>query len=96
MGCTHWTKQHEVDGTIDKPNQNGFKSVPYATTEFDLSGLESEDEDVNFSFNAIKKNHRQQLTNRFGPPLHGLNSANNTSLTIVNHVLENRVVQTGV
>ncbi|CAF1040719.1 unnamed protein product [Rotaria sp. Silwood1] len=96
MGCTHWTKQHETDGTIKKPNQPGFKNFPYVTTEFDLSGLESEDDDVHYCYNSIKNSNKQQLTNKLFSPVHGLNSSNNTSSTMINSVLDNRVVQTGV
>ncbi|CAF2427213.1 unnamed protein product [Rotaria sp. Silwood2] len=96
MGCTHWTKQLEVDGTINKANSNVFKSLSYVTTEFDLSGLDSEDEDVNYSYHSIMKNHKQHLANKVFSPLHGLNSSNNTCSTVINSVLDNRVVQTGV
>jgi len=95
MGCTHWTKQRESEGAIGKPNQNGFKSLFHATTEFDLSRSESEGEEGNLSLNSIK-NNKQSLSNRIVLPSNELNSTNKTSSTTVNSILDNQIAQTGV
>lgn len=96
MGCSHWTKQpQEVDITKSKPNQSGFKSLAYVTSEFDLSEPDSEDEVQVFSFQSIKNYNNPKLINQTFSPLTGLNSANNAS-TVVDSVINNRIVQTGV
>jgi len=92
MGCTHWTKQRESEGAIGKPNPKGFKSLFYATTEFDLSRSESEGEEGNLSLNSIK-NNKQSLSNRIVLPSNELNSTNKTSSTTVNTILDNRIAQ---
>ncbi|CAF3263640.1 unnamed protein product [Rotaria socialis] len=100
MGCSHWTKQQqqhdEADATINKLNQNGFKSLAYVTTEFDMSESESDDEEKLYSFQSIKKNHRQILTTKASSPLNESNSVNKTSFTVANSVLNNRLIQSGV
>ncbi|UJR23662.1 hypothetical protein I4U23_026646 [Adineta vaga] len=62
MGCTQCMQQQEP--VAIKPNQNGLKSLFYATNEFDLSRSDDEDEEEeNYSLNSIK-NSKPHLTNR--------------------------------
>ncbi|CAF1514764.1 unnamed protein product [Adineta steineri] len=60
MGCIQCCKTKESDDTTNKSDQNGLRSLFYATTEFDLSRSDSEDDDEeNFSLNSIKSKRRQ-------------------------------------
>jgi hypothetical protein len=75
---------------VPKSNQNGFKSLFYATTEFDLSRSDSEDdEEENYSLNSIK-NNKQSLADKVLSFSNRLYSPNNTSSTTVNSNLNNQ------
>ena len=94
MGCTHCSKTQEP--VIINPNQNGFKSLFYATTEFDLSRSDSEDEEENYSLNSMKGNKSYKNKNT-SSSLNVLNSTSNISSTTVNSsTLNNQIGQAGV
>ncbi|CAF1563646.1 unnamed protein product [Adineta ricciae] len=75
MGCIQCMKKQEpVDAN---PNQNGVKNLFYATTEFDLSRSDDEDEEENYSLNSIR-NPKGPVINRLFS-ISGRNLARNIS-----------------
>ncbi len=90
MGCCCFCWSKKQDPIINKPNQNGFKSLFHATNEFDLSTSDSENEEQNYSLNSIKKN-KQSLTNKIFSTSNGCNTSSTTS----NSIMNNQISQTG-
>ncbi|CAF1172254.1 unnamed protein product [Adineta ricciae] len=84
MGCIQCMKKQEpVDAN---PNQNGVKNLFYATTEFDLSRSDDEDEEENYSLNSIR-NPKGPVINRLFS-ISGRNLARNIS-QIKSFILDN-------
>jgi predicted transcriptional regulator len=97
MGCTHSLKKQESEVTGRKLNENGFKNLFYATTEFDLSTSDSENEDELLSIKSLNDYNKQKLTKKFNEISSGLSSANNNPSTMSNStLLDNRLNQTSV
>ena len=94
MGCANSLQKQEKDGTARKTTENGFKNLFYATTEFDLSGSEHEDEIL-----SVQPKHRPQkpdllkkVTEMSNGSTNKENDASNTRRTL----LDNRLDQTCV
>jgi hypothetical protein len=99
MGCTNSTKKQESEVDGRKPNENGFKNLFYATTEFDISATESENEDELFSIKSTNKNNnntKQKLTKNMSGISSGLTTTNNNPSSTTSALLDNRLNQTCV
>ena len=95
MGCTQWKRQQESESAATKPNQNDCKNSFYLTTEFDLPSSESGNEGESPSIHSTK-NNKQQLKQNKVSSSNKLNSANETSTTAVNSIINNQLVQSRV
>jgi predicted transcriptional regulator len=96
MGCTNSTKKQETDVGGRKLNEGGFKNRFHATTEFDISASESENEDEILSIKSIN-NNKQKLTKKIDGLTSGLTTTNqNSSTTTSSSLLDNRLIQTCV
>ena len=95
MGCTQCVRAKEPDVVADKANQNGLKSLFYATNEFDLSRSESDDDEENYSLNSIKNNKRSS-TNKIASMSNEFNSTNTTSSTTAKKVTDRQSPPAGV
>src|SRR5437868_6674460 len=97
MGCTNSIKRQETEVAGCKRNENGLKNSFYATSEFDISTSESENEDKIFSVKSINKNNNmQKLTKKINELSSGLITANDNSSTTNSTLLDNRLTQTCV
>ena len=99
MGCTNSAKKQETEIEGRKATENGFKNLFYATTEFDISTSESEDENVILSVKSINKknnNDKQKLTKKIDKISSGLTTANMNASTTSSTLLDNRLGQTRV
>lgn len=94
MGCTHSLQKQEKDGNARKINENGFKNLFYATTEFDLSESENEDEIL-----SVQPKHRPEqpdLPKRVVEMSNGLTIKEKDAPTTRHTLLDNRLDQTCV
>jgi hypothetical protein len=98
MGCTNSTKKTDTEVEERKTTGNGFKSLFYATTEFDISTPESDDEDEILSIKSIinNNNNQENLTKKIIEFSSGLTTANVNSSTTSSTLLDNRLNQTPV
>jgi hypothetical protein len=98
MGCTNSTKQQETEIEGRKTTENGFKNLFYATTEFDISTSESENEDELLSIKSLgnNNNNKQNLSKKIIEISSGLTAANINSSTTSSTLLDNRLSQTSV
>jgi hypothetical protein len=96
MGCTNSTKRQEAEIEGRKTTENGFKNPLHATTEFDISTSESENEDEILSIKSINNNNKQNLTKKIDKISSGLTTANMSSSTANSTLLDNRLTQTSV
>ncbi|UJR25234.1 hypothetical protein I4U23_006586 [Adineta vaga] len=98
MGCTNSTKRQDSDVGGRKLNEGGVKNLFYATTEFDISASEDENEDEILSIkNMNNKNTKRQLTKKIDELSSGLNTTNTNSSTATNTtLLDNRLKQTSI
>src|SRR5271156_6264831 len=97
MGCTNSTKEADKEVEERKTTGNGFKNLFYATTEFDVSASESDDEDEILSIKTITTNNNQEnLTKKIIEFSSGLTTANVNSSTTSSTLLDNRLNQTPV
>ena len=97
MGCTNSTKNQEVETRRCKLNENGSQHLFYATTEFDISTSESEDEYGHLSLKSMNNNdNNNKLTKKLGELLDGLTTVNTNSSTTSSALLDNRLRQTRV
>jgi hypothetical protein len=96
MGCTNSTKKQETDVGGRKINEGGFKNLFYATTEFDVSASESENEILSIKSINQNNNNKQKLTKKIDFSS-GLTTTNhNSSTTTSSSLLDNRLIQTCV
>jgi hypothetical protein len=97
MGCTNSTKKQETEIEVRKTTENGFKNLFYATTEFDISTSESENEDELLSIKSLSNNNnKQNLSKKVLEISSGLTTANINSSTTSSTLLDNRLSQTCV
>ncbi len=97
MGCTNSTKKQETENEARKTTENGFKNLFYATTEFDISTSESENEDELLSIKSLSNNNnKQNLSKKVLEISSGLTTANINSSTTSSTLLDNRLSQTCV
>jgi hypothetical protein len=94
MGCTNSTKKQETEADGRKPNENGFKNLFYATTEFDISTSESENEDEILSIKSMNNHAQQKLPKKISEISSGLPPINTNSSTTTSALLDNRLSQT--
>jgi hypothetical protein len=94
MGCTNSTKKADVEVEGRKTTTNGCKHLFYATTEFDISPSDSDDEDEILSIKSIT--NEQNLTTKTITFSSGLTTANVNSSTTSSTLLDNRLNQTSV
>lgn len=97
MGCTNSTKKQETEVLGHKLNEGGSKNMFYATTEFDISAAESENEDEILSIKSSDDTKNQKLTKKIDELSSGLVKVNYTSATTTTStLLDNRLSQTCV
>jgi predicted DNA binding CopG/RHH family protein len=98
MGCNISMRKADTGIEGRRTTSNGLKSLFYATTEFDLSASENDDdEDEILSIQSIKDNSTQEnLTKKTIQFSSGLTTTNVNTSTANNTLLDDRLKQTSV
>ncbi|CAF0934312.1 unnamed protein product [Rotaria sordida] len=100
MGCTNSTRKQETDVGRYKHDEKKFQNLFHATTEFDISTSDSENEHVILSMKSINKNNynnKDKLTKKIDKLSSGLTTTNNNSSTASSSTLiGNRLTKTYV
>ncbi|CAF2319123.1 unnamed protein product [Rotaria sp. Silwood2] len=99
MGCTNSTRKQETEVGGYKHEENRFQNLFHATTEFDLSASDSENEHVILSVKSMNQNNynnKDKLTQKIDKISTGLTTVNNDSSTTSSTLIGNRLNQTYV
>ena len=97
MGCNISMRKADTGIEGRRTTSNGLKSLFYATTEFDLSASENDDEDEILSIQSIKDNSTQEnLTKKAIQFSSGLTTTNVNTSTANSTLLDDRLKQTPV
>lgn len=97
MGCSNSTKKQDTDAGGRRLNENGAKNLFYATTEFDISASEDENEEEILSRKSMTNGNKRQLTKKIEELSSGLNTSNvNSSSGTNSSLLDSRLKQTSV
>ncbi|CAF1049133.1 unnamed protein product [Adineta ricciae] len=86
MGCSNSTKKQDTDAGGRRLNGSGAKNLFYATTEFDISASEDENEEKILSTKSMTNRNKRQLTKKIEELSSGLNTSNTNSLPGTNNI----------